>query len=103
LLRFDDGKLTSQIQLAMNPAVDPPSDRPGDQFAMSSNYIFQADANGRMVHVWSMDGTPKADLDLSPQLGDDQRTAPPIAVTPMGDLLVLDPHQSRVLRYHLNL
>jgi streptogramin lyase len=103
LLRFDDGKLTSQIQLAANPAVAPPSDRPGDQFAMSSNYIFQADANGHIVHVWSMDGTPKADLDLSPQLGDDQRSAPPIAVTPVGDLLVLDAHEARVLRYHLNL
>jgi hypothetical protein len=105
LLRFDDGKFTSQLNLAGDPASSavPASDRIGDQFAVSSNYIFLADPNGKTIHVWTLNGAPKADLDLAPQLGEDERAAPPIAVSPMGDLLVLDSKQARVLHYHLNL
>jgi hypothetical protein len=79
-----------------------PSHDPG-QFAVSSNYIFLSDANGRTIHVWTLDGKPKADLDLSKELGDAQRGAPSIAVSPANDLLVLDARNVRVLHYHLNL
>jgi streptogramin lyase len=98
LVRFDEGKFTAQINLPGEPAA-----RGDDQFALSANYIFQADPDGHMIHVWTLAGAPKADLDLSPQLGDGQRSAPPIAITPTGDLLVLDTQQARVLRYHINL
>jgi streptogramin lyase len=107
LLRYDDGKLTSQIALGNSPQGDPSSvsaaARIGDQFAVSSNYIFASDADGRKLHVWTLDGKPKADIDLSPELGPNQRFAPPIAVSPMNDLLILDSQQARVLHYHINL
>lgn len=99
LLKLDDGKIASQINLG----GDPSPDRIGDQYAVSSKYIFLADPDGKTVHVWTLDGTPKADLDISEQLGDEQRTAPPIAVSPMNDLLVLDMQHARVFRYHINL
>ena len=98
LLKLDDGKIASQVNLG----GDPPSDRIGDRYAVSANFIFLADPNGKTVHVWTLDGTPKIDLDISAQLGDEQRGAPPIAVSPMNDLLVLDAQQARVFRYHIN-
>ena len=123
LLRYDEGKFESQITLNPAPVPNgsagqssdsastalssPPSSdassNAANQFAVSGNYIFLADADGKTLHVWTLDGTPKADLDLSSQLGANQHQAPPIAVSPMGDLLVLDAQQSRVLRYHINL
>jgi streptogramin lyase len=106
LLRFDDGRFTSQISLSADPSADPPSTpvltRIGDQFAISSNFVFLADPDGKTLHVWTLNGKPQGDFDISAQLGTDQRTAPPIAVTPMNDLLVLDTRQARVFRYHFN-
>jgi hypothetical protein len=102
LLRFDDGKYTSRLDLTATNGV-PASDRIADQFAVSSKFIFFADADGNTLHVWTLDGKPRADLDLSSELGEGQRATPPIAVSPMGDLLVLDAQRARVLRYHLNL
>lgn len=117
LLRFVNGSFTSQVMLGAEPqpepranassdphsaAPDPPSNRIGNQFAISSNYIFLVDADGKTLHVWTIDGKPKGDFDLSGQLGEDRRAAPPIAVTPANDLLVLDTQKARVYRYHLN-
>jgi streptogramin lyase len=113
ILRYDDGKLTSQITLAPQQAPNadnsappsfPPAQNSDVKFAISASYIFESDPNGRSILVWSLDGKPKAALNLpSDQLGDQLRTAPPIAVSPAGDLLVLLPRQSKVLRFHLNL
>jgi len=110
LSRFDEGKFSSQISLAPDPptgaSVDPPSTpaltRIGDQFAISSNFVFLADPDGKTLHVWTLSGKPQGDFDLSAQLGVDQHSAPPIAVTPANDLLVLDTRQARVFRYHFN-
>jgi hypothetical protein len=60
------------------------------------------DADGRMLHVWTMDGRPKLDMDLAPDLGQASRAAPPLAVSPRGELLVLDESAARVLRYRIN-
>ena len=73
-----------------------------DEFAVSSNFLFAMDADGRMLHVWELDGRPKVDVDLAPQLGQTARPAPALAVSPRGELLVLDTPESRVLRYHIN-
>lgn len=73
-----------------------------DQFAVSSNYLFVMDPNGRMLHVLTLDGSPKLDVDLAPELGQAGRAAPPLAVSPRGELLVLDTSGTRVLRYHIN-
>ncbi|HEY6467103.1 MAG TPA: hypothetical protein VIY69_13980 [Candidatus Acidoferrales bacterium] len=110
LLRFYDGKFAAQVSLAAGSQADSssatpdaPSNRIGDQFAVSANYIFLVDPDGKTLHVWTLDGKPKAALDLSAQLGDDRHSAPPIAVTPSNDLLVLDTQKARVYHYHLNL
>jgi len=106
LSRFDDGRFSSQISLGAESSAEPPSTpvltRIGDQFAISSNFVFLADPDGKTLHVWTLSGQPQGEFDLSAQLGSDQRTAPPIAVTPANDLLVLDTRQARVFRYHLN-
>jgi streptogramin lyase len=107
LLRYDDGKFTSQIQLGAAQQADPASvsaaSRSGDQFAVSANYIFVPDADGHTLRVWTLDGKPKASIDLSHELGPNLRVAPPITVSPMNDLLILDSQQARVLHYHINL
>ncbi|HEY6904890.1 MAG TPA: hypothetical protein VI216_11325, partial [Candidatus Acidoferrales bacterium] len=63
---------------------------------------FAMDADGRKLHVWSTDGQPKVDVDLAPQLGQGNRPAPPIAVSPRKELVVLDAPGARVLRYQIN-
>lgn len=114
LLRFYDGRFMSQLNLHAAPQADsqadapdsassdPPSNRIGNQFAISSNYIFLVDPDRKTLHVWTLDGKPRGDFDLSGQLGEDRSAAPPIAVTPANDLLVLDTQKARVYRYHLN-
>lgn len=72
------------------------------EFAVSRNYIFVMDANGSMLHVWSPDGSPKLDFDLSDKLGQTHRMAPFLAVSPRRELFVLDGPGSRVLRYRVN-
>jgi hypothetical protein len=65
-------------------------------------YIFVMDADGRMLHVWSVDGRPRLDIDLAPELGQGNRSAPSLAVSSRKELLVLDRPEARVLRYRLN-
>lgn len=72
------------------------------QFAVSKNYLFAMDTDGRMLHVFTLDGAPKLDLDLSPELGQAARPVPPLAVSPRRELLVLDGPESRVLRFSIN-
>lgn len=72
------------------------------EFAVSSNNIFVMDADGRMLHVLGLDGSQKLEVDLAPELGQAPRPAPAIAVSPRGELLVVDTPGTRVLRYHIN-
>ena len=46
-----------------------------------------------------VDGKPKLDVDLAPELGQPIDPRLPLAVSPRKELLVLDAPQSRVLRY----
>jgi DNA-binding beta-propeller fold protein YncE len=113
ILRYDDGKLTSQIPLTPQappnhdyaaPPSYPPTQNSDVQFAISATNIFESDPSGKWVYVWSLDGKPMAAIDLpSDELGERFRTAPPIAVSPTGDLLVLLTQPSKVLHFHLNL
>jgi sugar lactone lactonase YvrE len=73
-----------------------------EEFAVSQTAIFAMDADGRMLHAWSLDGRPLLDKDLAPELGQAGRPAPELAVSPRKELLILDAPQSRVLRYRLN-
>jgi len=71
-------------------------------FAVSNNEIFVMDTNGRTLHVVTTDGNPRLDMDLAPQLGQGTRPAPPLAVSPQHELLVLDAPEHRVLGYRIN-
>ena len=99
ILRFTrDGHYLSEIRSGANGN----GSRLSSEFAVTANYIFAMDADGRMLHVWSMDGTPKLEMDLAPELGQASRPAPPLAISPRGELLVLDEPEARVLRYRIN-
>ena len=75
---------------------------PGAGFAVWNNCVFVMDSDGRTLHVASTaDGAGKLDLDLAPELGQAPRKAPALAVSPHGELLVLDAPESRVLRYRI--
>ncbi|HXZ13151.1 MAG TPA: NHL repeat-containing protein [Candidatus Sulfotelmatobacter sp.] len=73
-----------------------------DEFAVSKNFLFVMDVDGRMLHVRTPDGQSKLDVDLAPELGQAPRRPPPIAASPRGELLVLDESAARVLRYRIN-
>jgi hypothetical protein len=76
--------------------------RLSSEFAVGANYLYVMDVDGRMLHVWTLDGQPKLDVDLAPELGQAPRSAPPLAVSSRGELIVLDTPLRRVLRYHIN-
>lgn len=76
--------------------------RLSNRFAVSGNYIFVMDSNGLMLHVLTPDGRMKMEVDLAPELGQGTRPPPALAVSPRGELLVLDTPESRVLRYRIH-
>ena len=99
ILRFtNEGQFTSLVD-AKADGVDR---KLSDQFAVGLGYIFAMDADGRMLHVWTVDGRSKLDIDLAPELGQANRAAPSLAVSMRKELLVLDRPAARVLRYRLN-
>lgn len=99
IAHFDgSGHFLSEINAGANRA----GRKLSDQIAASRRYVFAMDDNGHMLHVWSTNGTPKADFDLTPELGQGRRPAAPIAVTSRRELLVLDTPEGRVLRYRIN-
>jgi DNA-binding beta-propeller fold protein YncE len=99
ILRFTrDGRYLSEIR----PGATNNGSRLSSEFAITANYIFAMDADGRMLHVWTLDGAPKLEMDLAPELGQASRPSPPLAVSPRGELLVLDEPEARVLRYRIN-
>jgi len=92
--------LISQLGVASAAGSNVP--RFSSEFAVSSNDVFVMDADGRMLHVLTLDGTPRLDVDLAPQLGQAPRPAPTLAVSPRGELLVVDTPGARILRYRIN-
>lgn len=93
-----EGHLVSEI-IARNTSV---TWNPGAGFAVWSNCVFVMDSDGRMLHVaGTADGVSKLDVDLAPELGQGSRQPPALAVSPKGELLVLDAPESRVLRYRI--
>ena len=92
-----EGRKVSEIRAS----ADGVNRKISDEFAASSKYIFVMDADGRTVHVWTIDGKPELDADLGAQLGSAARFPPELAASPRGELLVLDDRQARVLRYQI--
>jgi streptogramin lyase len=91
-----------QFESLVDAKADGVDRKLSDQFAVGLGYIFAMDADGRMLHVWTVDGRPKLDIDLAPELGQANRAAPSLAVSPRKELLVLDRPEARVLRYRIN-
>ncbi len=99
ILRFtSDGRFESEIPASS----DGVRRRLTDKLAVSRNGIFAMDVDGSMLHVWSLEGKPKLDVDLAPNLGQTKRAAPSLAISPRQELLVLDVPEARVLRYRIN-
>jgi hypothetical protein len=93
-----EGHLISEI----TPSTTGTTWNPGAGFAVWNNCVFVMDSDGRMLHIaGTTDGAGKADIDLAPELGQASRKAPALAVSPHGELLVLDAPESRVLRYRI--
>ncbi|MGH9745941.1 MAG: NHL repeat-containing protein [Candidatus Acidiferrales bacterium] len=98
IMRFTaEGQFASEINTSSNGAG-----KLSAQFTVSRTCIFAMDADGRVLHVWTIDGKPKLDVDLAPQLGQGARPAPGLAMSPREELLVLDQPEARVLRYRVN-
>jgi hypothetical protein len=101
-----EGHLITEITAAAAPGTAGGTSgvtwNPGAGFAVWNNCVFVMDSDGRTLHVASTaDGGGKLDLDLAPELGQASRKAPALAVSPHGELLVLDAPESRVLRYRI--
>ncbi|MFZ0432595.1 MAG: NHL repeat-containing protein [Candidatus Acidiferrales bacterium] len=71
-------------------------------FAVSFNGVFVMDEDGRMLHVFSIQGQLEHNFDLAPQLGQGTRPPPALAAGDHNELLVLDAPGARVLRYRTN-
>lgn len=99
ILRFSH---EGQFVAAIGGSADGVERKLSSQFAVSGKYVFAMDADGRMLHVWSTDGQPKLDRDLAPELGQGNRQAPALAVSPHKELFVLDAPGARVHRYRIN-
>jgi hypothetical protein len=98
-LRFSrDGQFVS----AIDASGDGITRRLSREFAISINCLFAMDSDGHTIQVWALDGKLKLETDLTTELGAGQRLPPALAVSPRGELLVLDAPQSHVLRYHIN-
>jgi hypothetical protein len=101
-----EGHLVAEITAATGRGTSGASTgvswNPNAGFAVWNNCVFVMDSDGRTLHVAStVDGADKLDMDLAPELGQASRKAPALAVSPHGELLVLDAPESRVLRYRI--
>ena len=88
---------------AIGASADGTDRRLSGQVAVSRKYLFVMDTDGRMLHVWSLDGRLQTEVDLAPELGQGRRPAPALAVSPHQELLVLDAPGARVLHYRIQL
>ncbi len=70
--------------------------------AVSEKYVFATDETGHRIHVWTLDGRHKLSDDLGGRLSSGSTTRVNVAVSPRGELLVLDSEGARVLRFRIN-
>ncbi|MGH9776211.1 MAG: NHL repeat-containing protein [Candidatus Acidiferrales bacterium] len=86
------------------PGVDEPAQelRRGEGIGVTSEYIFTAAPKVSGVQVWTLSLQPEFQDDLGGKLLQGAG-AYQIAVSPLGELLVLDPSVPRVLRFRIHL
>ncbi len=70
--------------------------------ALSSKHIFVADPAQHRIYVWSKDGSYLHSENLAARLHTNEPAPMDVAVTPRGELLVLDSQGARVLRFRIN-
>ena len=70
--------------------------------ALSSKQIFAADPAQHRIYVWSKDGGFLHSENLAARLQTNEPFPVDVAVTPRGELLVLDAVGARVLRFRIN-
>jgi hypothetical protein len=75
--------------------------------AVNGKYVVAAEIPRPVVHVWTLDGAYRLQEDLSAwipaAIAGGPAPARKVALTPAGELLVLDPPHARVLRFRLHL
>jgi hypothetical protein len=74
-----------------------------DGLAVNAKYVFAVDTQRPTVYIWALDGTYRLGEDLSAWIPGGSVTPRKLAVTPAGELLVLDVAASRVFRFRLHL
>jgi sugar lactone lactonase YvrE len=84
----------------------PAPDNPSSQVAISGvaatdKFLITASSTTPRIRVWTLDGQLKLADDLGGHLGN--MSAPQIAVTPRGELLVFDPAVPRVFQFQTHL
>jgi sugar lactone lactonase YvrE len=94
----DRGNFSSQV----DASIDGTDRKLSSSFAVTRTYIFAMGEDGHTLHVWSLDGTSRLDVDLAHELGPAKRPAPALAITSRRELLVLDAPEFHVLRYLIN-
>ena len=85
----------------MTVEIDAAAPGPISGFAVAGQFVFTFIAMPSRIRVWTLDGQHKLDDNLGGYL--DGVAAPQIAVTPAGELLVLDPASPRVYRFRIHL
>ncbi|MGA2482639.1 MAG: NHL repeat-containing protein [Candidatus Acidiferrales bacterium] len=71
--------------------------------SVTDRWVFAADPEGHAVHIWSVGGEHRLRSDLDGRLAGSAESPQDVAVTPDGELLVLDPAGGRVLHFRLHL
>lgn len=71
--------------------------------AVSSNYVFMLRGGSPRLVVWTLDGQKRLADNLGDRLDAAPRNAGSLALSPAGELIVLDPSAPRVLRFRIHL
>jgi len=82
-------------------SVDPPAPLLG--LAVSSSYVFVLRGASPRVVVWTLDGRRRLSDNLEGRLDGAPQNAGSLAVSPGGELIVLDPATPSVLRFRIHL
>ena len=74
-----------------------------DGIAVNTKFVLAVDTLHPVLHIWALDGTYRLSEDLSPWIPQASATPRKLAVTPAGELFILDVATSRVFRFRLHL
>lgn len=90
-----------QLDPSWGSVPEPPM---GMNLAASSKYLFLIDPGGLETDVWTLDGAHVGRFSTNRgQLPTHGMVGKVLAVSPTGDLLILDPPNARILRFRINL